>query len=78
VDVSLSTLLASMLNFQLELVPEPFRQTSVRWFRPQNGTRNVSVLRAANAAGMSVCLWSHCPWDHDTKGAARVRERLSH
>lgn len=78
VDVSFAALLYSTLHFRLELVPEPFRQTTVRWFRPQSGTRNVSILRAANAAGMSVCLWSHCPWDHDTKGPARVRERLSH
>jgi peptidoglycan/xylan/chitin deacetylase (PgdA/CDA1 family) len=33
------------------------------WFRPQDGSRDVRVLRGANREGLAVALWSVCPYD---------------
>lgn len=47
-----------------------------RWYRPQDGARDVRVLRAANSAGLAVALWSVTPMEWDgTVGACHERVR---
>lgn len=45
------------------------------WFRPQDGSRATNMLRAANARGLSVALWSACPYDWDAQ-PEQVRARI--
>jgi peptidoglycan/xylan/chitin deacetylase (PgdA/CDA1 family) len=55
--------------------------SSVAWYRPQDGSRDARVLRAANRAGLAVALWSLCPFDWDAapgEVAARLREQVAH
>ena len=41
--------------------------TAPVWYRPQDASRDVTVLRAANAAGLRVALCSVCPYDWDAR-----------
>lgn len=41
----------------------------VQWYRPVDASRNISEMRTANALGLTVALWSICPWDWDATKA---------
>ena len=45
--------------------PHPAIGSFPLWYRPQDGSRSVSTLRAVNARGLGVALWNCCPWDWD-------------
>lgn len=47
----------------------------IQWYRPQDASRDVCVLRAANAAGLHVALWSVCPFDWDATPQT-IRSRI--
>lgn len=51
-------------------------QQRVAWFRPQDASRDMVVLRAANAAGLRVCLWTATPYDWCAR-LEQVSERLT-
>ena len=49
------------------------------WYRPADGSRAANELRAANARGLGVALWSACPYDWDASReevAARLAAQL--
>jgi peptidoglycan/xylan/chitin deacetylase (PgdA/CDA1 family) len=44
---------------------KPFSNAPIIWYRPQDGSRDASVLRAANRIGLTVAFWSATPYDWD-------------
>lgn len=57
-------------------MPTAQLQQRVAWFRPQDASRDMIVLRAANAAGLRVCLWTATPYDWCAR-LEQVSERLT-
>lgn len=47
----------------------------LRWYRPQDASRDIRVLRTATCLGLRVSLWSACPFDWDGN-LKQIQERL--
>jgi hypothetical protein len=50
-------------------------QHRVAWFRPQDASRDLTVLRAANMSGLRVAFWTATPYDWCVR-RGQVSERL--